>query len=156
MTTTTWSYKTLQESELIAIACRKVVWADSTILNTKWCKGCLLGSAKWLDKGRHYYICMYYIGKKHLLRNHLTYFCGDAIQIPFLNAVYDWRILYSTGAARPLHICTMHSGLENLKKSRSKNLWNQINQFHEKYFGPNSIFSDFKNGQKSIFERGKV
>ena len=33
------------------------------------------------------YLCT--IGKKHLLRNHLTYFCGDAIQIPFLNAVYD-------------------------------------------------------------------
>ena len=36
-----------------------------------------------------------------------------------------------------------------------KNSWNQINQFHEKIFWPNSIFCNFKNGQKSIFELGK-
>ena len=49
------------------------------------------------------------------------------------------------------------SGPENLKKSRpKKNSSNQINQFHEKFFWPNSIFfCNFKNGQKSIFEQGK-
>ena len=36
-----------------------------------------------------------------------------------------------------------------------KNSCSQINQFHEKIFWPNSIFGDFKNGQKSIFELGK-
>ena len=30
-----------------------------------------------------------------------------------------------------------------------------MNQFHGIYFGPNSIFCNFKNGQKSIFELGK-
>jgi len=50
----------------------------------------------------------------------------------------------------------VHSGAEILKKSRpKKNSWNQINQFHEKFFWPNSIFCNFKNGQKSIFELGK-
>ena len=32
----------------------------------------------------------------------------------------------------------------------------QINQFHEKIFWPNSIFCNFKNRQKSIYELGKV
>ena len=42
-----------------------------------------------------------------------------------------------------------HSGPENLKKSRPKKLvwWN--------LFWPISIFCNFKNGQKSIFEQGK-
>ena len=48
----------------------------------------------------------------------------------------------------------LHSGPENLKKSRQKNSWNQINQFHEIIFWPKSIFCNFKNGQKSIFELG--
>ena len=30
-----------------------------------------------------------------------------------------------------------------------------INQFHEIFLRPNSIFGYFKNGQKSIFELGK-
>ena len=45
-----------------------------------------------------------------------------------------------------------------LKKVHAKkNSSNQINQFHKKkiFFYPNSIFSYFKNGQKSIFELGK-
>ena len=50
----------------------------------------------------------------------------------------------------------LHSGPENLKKSSPKNSWNQINQFHENFFGPNSSFCNFKNGQKSIFELGKA
>ena len=51
-------------------------------------------------------------------------------------------------------ITLAHSGPENLKKVQAKNSWNQINQFHEKkFFLPNSIFCNFKNGQKkSIFE----
>ena len=50
---------------------------------------------------------------------------------------------------------TSHSGPENLKITGQKNLWNQINQFHEMLFWPNSIFCHFKNGSKSIFELGK-
>ena len=43
-----------------------------------------------------------------------------------------------------------------IKKSPGqKNSWNQINQFHEKMFSPNSIFWNFKYGQKAIFEMGK-
>ena len=50
---------------------------------------------------------------------------------------------------------TIHNGTENLKKSKPKNSWNQINQFHEKkFFCPKSIFCNFKNDQKSIFELG--
>ena len=42
-----------------------------------------------------------------------------------------------------------------LKKSPcQKNSWNQINQFHEILFWPKSIFCNFKNDQKSIFELG--
>ena len=44
----------------------------------------------------------------------------------------------------------IHSGPENLKKTRpKKNLRSQRNQLHEKFF------CHFKNGQKSIFEVGK-
>jgi len=50
----------------------------------------------------------------------------------------------------------MHCEPENLKKSRPKKpSWNQINQFHEIFFWPNSIFCNFKNGQKLIFEQGE-
>ena len=52
-------------------------------------------------------------------------------------------------------ICNCHSRPENLKKSRPKNSRNQINQFHEIFFWPNSIFCNFKISQKSIFELGK-
>ena len=41
------------------------------------------------------------------------------------------------------------------KTPGQKNLWNQINQFHEIFLLPKSIFCIFKNGQKSIFELGK-
>ena len=45
---------------------------------------------------------------------------------------------------------------QKIKKSPGqKNLWNQINQFHEKIFWQKSNFCNFKNGQKSIFELGK-
>ena len=45
---------------------------------------------------------------------------------------------------------------QKIKKSPDqKNSWNQINQFQEKYFWPNSVFCNFKNGQKSIFELRK-
>ena len=46
---------------------------------------------------------------------------------------------------------------QKIRKSPGpKNSWNQIIQFHEKFiFWPNSIFCNFKNGQKSIFELGK-
>ena len=36
-----------------------------------------------------------------------------------------------------------------------KNSWNQINQFHDILFWPNSIFCNFKNDQKSFSEQGK-
>ena len=49
----------------------------------------------------------------------------------------------------------MHSGPENLKQSQTKNSWNPINQFHEIFFWPNSIFYNFKNGQKSFFKLGE-
>ena len=39
---------------------------------------------------------------------------------------------------------------QNKIKSRSKNSWNQINQFDEILFLPNSIFCNFKNGEKSL------
>ena len=42
------------------------------------------------------------------------------------------------------------------KSPGQKNSWNQVNQFHELFFfWPNSIFCNFKSGQKSIFELGK-
>ena len=45
---------------------------------------------------------------------------------------------------------------QKIKKSPGqKDSWNQINQFHEIFLWPNSIFCNFKNGQKSIFELGK-
>ncbi len=49
----------------------------------------------------------------------------------------------------------------NLKKSSkidqkiSTNSLNQINQFHEFFFGPIPFFCNFKIGQKSIFELRK-
>ena len=59
--------------------------------------------------------------------------------------------------------CCMIFTLKNLfqwdrkfkKVQAKKNSWNQINQFYEILFWPNSIFCHFKNGQKSIFELGK-
>ena len=47
------------------------------------------------------------------------------------------------------------AGYKIWKSPGQKNSWNQINQFHEKTFWPNSIFCNFKTGQKSIFELGK-
>ena len=40
--------------------------------------------------------------------------------------------------------------LQKIKKSPGQK--NQIYQFHEKIFWPKSIFCNFKNDQKSIFE----
>ena len=48
-----------------------------------------------------------------------------------------------------------HSGPENLKKSRPKNSWNQINQFHEIFFDQIPFFEISKNDHKLIFELGK-
>ena len=42
--------------------------------------------------------------------------------------------------------------VKKLKKVNAKNSWNQ---FLEKIFGPKSIFCNFKNGKKSIFELRK-
>ena len=47
------------------------------------------------------------------------------------------------------------AGQKILKSPGKKNSWNQINQFDEQFFWPNSIFCNFKNDQKSILELGK-
>ena len=49
----------------------------------------------------------------------------------------------------------MHSGPENVKKSRPKKLVKSNKSSFTEFFSPNSIFCNFKNGQKSIFELGK-
>ena len=51
--------------------------------------------------------------------------------------------------------CVCLGGCIFEKKSSFPQSWNQINQFHENSFWPNSIFCNFKDGQKSIFELGK-
>ena len=48
-----------------------------------------------------------------------------------------------------------HSGPENLKKSRPKKLVKSNKSTSQMFFWTNSIFCNFKNGQKSIFELGK-
>ena len=48
-----------------------------------------------------------------------------------------------------------HSGPENLKKSRPKKLMKSNKSISRFFFGPNFIFCNVKNGQKSIFELGK-
>ena len=49
-----------------------------------------------------------------------------------------------------------HSEPENLKKSRPKKLVKSNKSIsRKKNFGPNFIFCNFKNDQKSIFELGK-
>ena len=70
------------------------------------------------------------------------------------HAVSTWRCqlkpIFSYTAQRT------HIRPENLKSPGQKRSWNQKNQFHEKkFFWPNSVFCNFKNGQKSIFELGK-
>ena len=50
-------------------------------------------------------------------------------------------------------LCTV--GQKIKKSPGQKTSWNQIIQFHKIFFWPNSIFCNFKNGQKSIFELGK-
>ena len=49
----------------------------------------------------------------------------------------------------------IHSGPDNLKKSRPKKLM-KSNKSVSRIFWPNSIFDNFKNHQKSIFELGKI
>ena len=49
----------------------------------------------------------------------------------------------------------IHSGPEALKKSRPKKLVKSNKSISRKFFWPKSIFCNFKNGQKSIFELGK-
>ena len=51
---------------------------------------------------------------------------------------------------KPSFLPTNAHWVIKLKKVQPKNSQNQINQFHE-----NSIFCNFKNDQKSIFELGK-
>ena len=46
-------------------------------------------------------------------------------------------------------------GQKILKNPGPKNLWNQINQFHEILFWQKYIFCNFKNDQKSFFELEK-
>ena len=48
-----------------------------------------------------------------------------------------------------------HSGPENFKRSRPKKLVKSNKSISRNFFSPNSIFCNFKNGQKSIFELGK-
>ena len=48
-----------------------------------------------------------------------------------------------------------HSGPENLKNSRPKKLVKLNKSISRKISWPKSIFYNFKNGQKSIFELGK-
>ena len=48
-----------------------------------------------------------------------------------------------------------HSRPENLKKSSKKNLLKSNKSISRNIFGSNSIFCYFKNGQKSIFVKGK-
>ena len=45
--------------------------------------------------------------------------------------VYKWK---NSAKNNVCMIAVHHSGQENLEKSRQKNSWNQINQFHEKKF----------------------
>ena len=98
----------------------------------------------------------------------------------FLIFFYElWVVTYSLirASQNAQQWCWFHSGPENLKKSRQKNSWIQINQkrnilgslklfpsskFYfwpilklKKKFGPNFILCNFKNDQKSIFELGK-
>ena len=57
----------------------------------------------------------------------------------------------------PLNIDFLHSRQEKLKKSSPKNSCNQIcKSISRNFFWPNTIFCNFKNGQKSIFELGKT
>ena len=49
---------------------------------------------------------------------------------------------------------TYYTGPENLKKSWPKNSWN-VNFTKKNFFWLKSFFCDFKNGQKSIFDREK-
>ena len=48
-----------------------------------------------------------------------------------------------------------NSAINNISPGQKKPSWNQINQFYENLFWPNSIFCNFNNGQKSIFELWK-
>ena len=58
--------------------------------------------------------------------------------------------------AWPFGLGMCHNGPENLKKSRpKKNLVKSNKSISRKNFWPNSIFCNFKNGQKPIFELGK-
>ena len=50
----------------------------------------------------------------------------------------------------------VHTKSQKIKKSLGqKNSWNQINRFQEIFFRPSSIFCNYKNDQKSIFELEK-
>ena len=64
-----------------------------------------------------------------------------------------WVIAWYTSEANGALSRQIHSGVK--KSPGQKYSWNQINQFHDKIFWPKSIFCNFKNGQKSIFELGK-
>ena len=83
------------------------------------------------------------------------YFCGRYMVISMLLCIYQVQLLLV------LHIRysesrRLHSGPENLKSPGQKNSWNQINQFHEKFFLTKlHFFFNIKNGQKWIFELGK-
>jgi len=50
----------------------------------------------------------------------------------------------------------LHSRPENFKKSRRKTCEIKKNHFMNKFFDQIPFFCNFKNGQKSIFELGKL
>ena len=67
----------------------------------------------------------------------------------FILLYYTYRHAVAAASSR------QHSGQENLKKSRPKICEMKYIIAWKKFFLPKSIFSSFKNGQKSIFELGK-
>ena len=85
----------------------------------------------------------------------------------FLNIFSQFKMIENdldqSNLSMPLHLKfgifvrnrTMHSGPKNFKMSRPKKLMKSNNSISQKIFWPKSIYYNFKNGQKSIFELGK-
>ena len=69
--------------------------------------------------------------------------------------LFYWQVTFGDMTWWVLEIAYFTAGQIIIKSPGQKNSWNQINQFHGILFWPNSIFCNFQNGQKSIFQLGK-
>ena len=94
--------------------------------------------------------------KSLILKGRRSFFWKKKLLFSTMRKV-DLISFFSLPNANQLFISVISIVDQKIKKVQAKKTHEikYINQFHEIFFWPNSIFCNFKNGQKSFFEQGK-